>query len=92
MIVRDLLTLENILEKKIKLGLDLGDQSVLNEFTKKTKSKNFIFASGVDLLNKVFSINNASFKRIRNYSLEKMNKNFFVKDIFLKIADEGLNF
>ena len=37
MTLRDLENLENILRKKVDLGLDIGSSDVLNEFSKKVK-------------------------------------------------------
>ena len=92
MIIRDLLCLKDILDKKLKLGLDIGDKSVLIEFSKKIRSQNFLFASGVDVLNKVFSIKNSPVKNIRDFSIKKINKNIFIKKIILDLADKGIHF
>ena len=92
MILRDLFIFEKILKSKIKLGLDIGDQTVLDEFSKKRKSQNFAFVIGVDFLKNFFYIKNNFLKKIRNFILKKVNKNIFIKKKLFKIANEGLNF
>ena len=92
MTLRDLVTLEKILEKKIKLGLDIGSSDILSEFSKETKSGNFLFSLGIDLLKNSFSIKNNYFKKIRNELFIKVNNNILAKDLFFNIADKGLKF
>ena len=92
MILRDLFIFEKILKSKIKLGLDIGDQTVLDEFSKKRKSQNFAFVIGIDFLKNFFYIKNNFLKKIRNFILKKVNKNIFIKKKLFKIANEGLNF
>jgi 2-octaprenyl-6-methoxyphenol hydroxylase len=92
MTLRDLATLEKILEKKIKLGLDIGSSDILSEFSKETKSGNFLFSLGIDLLKNSFSIKNNYFKKIRNELFIKINNNILAKDLFFNIADKGLKF
>ena len=92
MILRDLLSLENLLSNKINLGLDIGSSDILSEFTKITKPRNFIYSVGIDLMKNSFSINNQVVKKIRNSVLKKLNNNSYIKDIFFNIADRGLKF
>ena len=91
MTLRDLENLENILRKKVDLGLDIGSSDVLNEFSKKVKVNNFIFSVGVDLLKSSFSVENKYFKNIRNNLLKNLNKSTFAKNKFFNIADKGFN-
>ena len=55
MILRDLASLEKLLEKKISLGLDIGSDDILSEFSKEIKPRNFAFSVSVDLLKNCFS-------------------------------------
>jgi len=87
MTLRDLSCLEEILTKKINLGLDIGSSDILSEFSGQTKLRNFAFSIGIDLLKKsIFS------KKLRNDMLKILNKNNFAKDIFFNIADKGFKF
>ena len=87
MILRDLACLENILAKKINLGLDLGTSDILEEFSNTIKPNNFIFSIGTDLLK-----NSLSNQKIRDGMLSAANKSKFAKSIFFNIADSGLKF
>ena len=87
MILRDLESLENILDKKINLGLDIGSSDILSELSYEIKSRNFAFSIGVDFLKNSFS-----FKQLRNTSLKILNKNNFIKNIFFNIANKGFRF
>ena len=87
MILRDLACLEKIFVKKISLGLDLGSSDILQEFSNKTKSQNFIFSIGTDLLK-----NSLSSKKIRDSMLTVVNKSNIAKSVFYNIADRGLKF
>jgi len=87
MTLRDLACLEEILTKKINLGLDIGSSDILSEFSGQTKLRNFAFSIGIDLLKKsIFS------KKLRNDMLKILDKNNFAKDIFFNIADKGFKF
>ncbi len=87
MTLRDLACLEEILTKKINLGLDIGSSDILSEFSRQTKLRNFAFSMSVDLLKKsIFS------KKLRNDILKILDKNNFAKDIFFNIADKGFRF
>jgi 2-octaprenyl-6-methoxyphenol hydroxylase len=92
MTIRDLICLENIVKNKIALGLDIGSDDILREFTKETKSRNFALSVGSDLIKNSFSINNIYFKKIRNNVIKNLNKKKLVKDIFFEVANKGLKF
>ena len=92
MILRDLFIFEKILKNRIKLGLDIGDQSVLEEFSKKRKSQNFAFIFGVDFLKKFFNKKDNFTEVIKGFILKKVNKNIFIKKKLFEIADKGINF
>ena len=87
MILRDLESLEKILDKKINLGLDIGSSDILSEFSYEIKPRNFAFSIGVDFLKNSFS-----FKKFRNNALKILNRSNFAKDIFFDIADKGFKF
>ena len=87
MTLRDLASLEKILNKKINLGLDIGSLDILSEFSDEIKPRNFAFSIGVDFLK-----NSLSFKKLRNNALKILNRSNFAKDIFFNIADKGFKF
>ena len=87
MTLRDLICLEKILEGKINLGLDIGSSDVLSEFSDVTKSRNFSFSIGSDILKNVLS-----FKKARNDIFKILNKSNLAKNIIFDVADKGLRF
>ena len=89
MTIRDIKLLREIIKKRISLGLYL-DTNILLEFTKKTKPFNYIFANGIDITEKYFSINNKFLNRYSNVLLSKINKNSTINNIIINLADKGL--
>ena len=87
MTLRDLASLEKILNKKINLGLDIGSLDILSEFSDEIKPRNFAFSIGVDFLKNLLS-----FKKLRNNALKILNRSNFAKDIFFNISDKGFKF
>ena len=63
---------------------------MLFQCSKKTKSFNYIFANGIDIAEKYFSINNKFLNKYSNILLSKMNKNSIINDIIINLADKGL--
>ena len=92
MTIRDIKVLMQLIEKKVKLGLEINEIAISKEFSKKTKANNFIFSKSIDFLNNLFLINNSKFKNLRKISLKTVNKNFFFKNFLLKVSDKGLNY
>jgi len=92
MTLRDLSSLEKTLSNKINLGLDIGSLDILSEFSDENKSKNFIFSAGINLVKNSFSVQNKTFKSLRDIFLKNLNKSNLAKDIFLSLANKGLKF
>ena len=90
MTIRDIKTLSEIIQTKINLGIQL-DQTVLEEFENKTRYKNFIFSSGIDFIFEFFNFEKNTKDRNLNKILKLLGKNKSFKNIFIKIADKGLN-
>ena len=92
MTLRDLSCLENVLIEKKLLGLDIGSDEVLSEFAKKIQPRNFVYATGIDLIKKTLSYKNRPFKSIRKNVLKTLNENKVIKDVLFNIADRGFEF
>ena len=69
MTIRDIKVLSGIIQKKIDLGIQL-DSSILSDFEKETKNKNFLFSNGVDFIYEVFNFD----KKIKNKNFNKILK------------------
>ena len=91
MTIRDIKILSEIIQNKIDLGMQL-DSSILDNFEKETKIKNFIFSNSIDFIYEVFNFD----KKIRNKSFNKilriLGKNKSLTNYLIKFADRGLNF
>ena len=87
MTLRDLISLEKILKKKINLGLDIGSPDILSEFCNEAKPRNFAFLLGADILKSSFS-----YKKFRDGLLKIANKNIFIKNVFFDFANKGFKF
>jgi len=90
MTIRDIKELSEIIQYKIDLGLQL-DSSILEEFEKKTKNKNFIFSTGIDFTYEFFNYD----KKRKGKNLIKILKYFGSNKSFMnsviKFADRGIN-
>ena len=91
MTIRDIKILSTIIQNKIDLGMQL-DSSILSDFEKETKNKNFLFSNSVDFIYEVFNFD----KKIKNASINNIikiiGKNMRINNYFIKLADKGLNF
>ena len=91
MTIRDIKVLSRIIQNKIDLGMQL-DSSILNEFEKETKNKNFLFSNSIDFIYEAFNCD----KKIKNKSFNKflriIGKNKNLSGYLIKLADRGLNF
>jgi len=89
MTIRDIIDLSNIIDEKIELGLELNS-SIFEEFEKRTKHRNFIFSEGINLIYNFFDQERKISGKFISNSLKNLGKNKFFKEIFSKLADEGL--
>ncbi|MDB9738791.1 FAD-dependent monooxygenase [Candidatus Pelagibacter sp.] len=91
MTIRDIQILSKIIQIKIELGLHL-DISILKDFEKQAKNKNFIFSNGIDFIYEFFNIE----KKIKNKNIIKIlkiiGKNNNLNNFLIKFADRGMNF
>ncbi len=85
MILRDLINLEKTLKNKISLGLDIGSEDVLSEFSEVTKPRNLGYLITNDFIKGFFSIDNKNFKNLRNTIITNLNKNSIAKDFFRNV-------
>lgn len=92
MTLRDLSLLKKTLYNKINLGLDIGSEDILAEFTNEIKPRNFVYSMGIDFLKNSFSLKNKSLNKIRNNILKTLNKSNFAKEMIFNVADNGLKF
>ena len=89
---KHLSSLKKNLGSKIGLGLDIGSDNILEEFSNETKSNNLVYSLGIDFIKNSFSVKKKTFKSYRDFIIKSLNKNSFVKNIFFNLADKGIKF
>lgn len=91
MTVRDIKKLYEIFKSKKKYGYDYGDYSLLEEFERQTRVNNFLFASSIDLIRKIFKLKNNQFSDLRKKGFRQLDKFPNIKNEIIKFADQGLS-
>ena len=89
--IRDIKILSVIIQNKIDLGMQL-DESILNDFEKQTKTKNFIFSNVVDFVYEAFNFDKKNKSKSLSRVLKTIGKNKKITNYFIKLADQGFNF
>jgi 2-octaprenyl-6-methoxyphenol hydroxylase len=90
MTIRDIKDLSEIIQDRIDLGLQL-DSSVLEQFQKKTKNKNFIFSSGINFIYEFFNFDKNTKGKNLNEIIKLFGKNKNLMNSFINFADKGIN-
>ena len=87
MTIRDASILSNLIKEKQELGLDLNN--ILDDFETKRKSKNLLFALGIDFIHEFFKLSNKyNIQQIDKF-LSFLDKNTFIKSKLQKFANIG---
>ena len=89
MTLRDVREILNLIKLKKKNGLDL-DNSICLDFEKRTKSKNYLFSNGVDLIYEYFNLENKINNNILSKIVKILGKNKTANKFFTSIANNGL--
>ena len=92
MTVRDIKKLYEIFKSKKKYGYDCGDYALLEEFERQTRVNNFLFASSIDLIRKIFKLKNNQLSDLRKKGFRQLDKFPNIKNEIIKFADQGLSF
>ena len=90
MTIRDIKELSEIIQNKIDLGLQL-DSLILEEFEKKTKTKNFLFSRGIDFIYEFFNFEKQTNEKNFSKILKYFGRNKIFINSIIKFADKGLN-
>jgi len=91
MTIRDIKTLSEIIQSKIELGLHI-DTSILNDFEKQTRNKNFLFSKGIDFIYEFFNIEKKLKSKNLTRIIKMIGKNNNFNNFLIKFADRGINF
>jgi len=88
MTIRDIQDLSNLINLKLKNGLDL-DNSICKDFQNTTRYKNYLFSSGIDFIYEFFNLETKMDNNILSKSVRLIGKNKFLNRTFKNIADRG---
>ena len=89
MTIRDIIKLDEILEEKLNLGIDI-DKSIYKEFENKTKSLNLLFSTGIDFIYEFFRFNKNFVPAVVSKKIFSfINKNRELKELSIKYANYG---
>jgi 2-octaprenyl-6-methoxyphenol hydroxylase len=91
MTIRDIKILSEIIQNKINLGMEL-DSSILVDFEKKTKNKNFLFSKSIDFIYEIFNFDKKIKYKSFNKIIKIIGKNKNITNYLIKFADKGLVF
>ena len=89
MSIRDTREILDLIRLRIKNGLDL-DHSICIDFEKKTKHKNYIFSSGIDLVYEFFNLESKINTKIFSKSVKFFGENKIINKFFSKFANDGV--
>ena len=88
MTIRDIRDLSNLIEHKLKNGLEL-DNSICEDFQNITRHKNYLFSSGIDFIYEFFNLESKMNNNIISKSVRLIGKNKFLNRTFKNIANRG---
>ena len=88
MTIRDIRDLINLIELKLKDGLDL-DNSICEDFQNMTRHKNYLFSSGIDFIYEFFNFERKMNNNMLSKSVKFIANNKFLNKSLKYIADRG---
>tara|TARA_Y100001970_G_scaffold289854_1_gene421487 strand:- start:904 stop:1998 length:1095 start_codon:yes stop_codon:yes gene_type:complete len=90
MTLRDIKILNKLIDERIDCGLEIN-QSLLIDFKNKIQHYNFIFATGINLINEFFILDNKLDSKISKNIFKLLNNNKIFKEYSTIFADRGIN-
>jgi 2-polyprenyl-6-methoxyphenol hydroxylase-like FAD-dependent oxidoreductase len=91
LVLRDIKKLSELMLKISRLGLDLKNSFLLNDFYKSRKPENNLFGIGIDLTNFFFKDNKVFFP-LKKKILRIISGSDFLKKITHSVADKGISY
>jgi 2-octaprenyl-6-methoxyphenol hydroxylase len=89
MSIRDTKEILEIIKKRLDNGLEL-DKSVLIDFEKKVRHKNYLFSNGIDFIYEFFKLESKISSNILSKSIQLFGKNKIANNFFTNSADNGI--
>ncbi len=88
MSIRDVREILKIIKDRLNNGLEL-DKSVLIDFEKKVRHKNYLFSNGIDFIYEFFKLESKTSNNFFSKSIQFVAKNKIANKFFTKSADIG---
>ncbi len=90
MTLRNIFSLIKVIKYCENLGLEIGNDVFIKKYLDETSLNNLTFATLIDGIRKIFDVKIDSYAFIRKNTLSNLDKNFFIKNNFVSIANKGL--
>tara|TARA_Y100001970_G_scaffold255289_1_gene331841 strand:+ start:5001 stop:6077 length:1077 start_codon:yes stop_codon:yes gene_type:complete len=90
MTIRDVKLLSELIKSRIENGLEI-DSSICENFEKKIRHKNFLFANSIDFVYEFFHLESKFKNSLFSKSVQFIGKNKNLNNLITRFADDGLN-
>jgi 2-octaprenyl-6-methoxyphenol hydroxylase len=90
MILRNMFSLIKVIKYSENLGLEIGNDIFVKKYLDEISLNNLTFATLIDGIRKIFDVKINSYAAIRKNTLSNLDKNSFIKNNFVNIANKGL--
>ena len=90
MTLRNIFSLIKVIKYSENLGLEIGNDIFIKKYLDEIILNNLTFATLIDGIRKIFDVKIDSYAAIRKNTLSNLNKNSFIKENFVNIANKGL--
>jgi 2-octaprenyl-6-methoxyphenol hydroxylase len=90
MTLRNIFCLIKVIKYSENLGLEIGNDIFIKKYLDEIILNNITFATLIDGIRKIFDVKIDSYAAIRKNTLSNLNKNSFIKENFVNIANKGL--
>ena len=91
LVIRDIKKMDELLTRKIKLGLPIKESNILEEFYQARSPENNILGLGIDMTN-IFFKESKYLNPLKNLVLKNINNFPFVRKLSQQISDKGIYF
>ena len=90
LVLRDINKLRQLIRKNLRLGLNITNSFIFEDFYKDRKFENTIMGLGIDLTNSFFK-KNKYFDPIKNVILKNISKSNTIKNLSKMLSDKGMS-
>jgi 2-octaprenyl-6-methoxyphenol hydroxylase len=90
MTLRNIFSLIKVIKYSENLGLEIGNDIFIKKYLDETSLNNLTFATLIDGIRKIFDVKINSYAAIRKNTLSNIDKNSFIKNNFINVANKGL--